>query len=194
VIPLRTPGEAPGARTSLRWLLAAPHRLFFFLGMTGLAAVSLWWLAHLLGRAAGAPLPLAVPPSWLHGWAMANGFLPLYMFGFLFTAGPRWLNVNGPPARPLALPGVLAAAAVPLGLVGGHFAAGLVAAAALLAATAWTMLLARFLRLYRASRMADRVHARLVLVFFVLGTLAHVAFAIGITQLSAPGLHSAPKT
>lgn len=194
MIPLRTPGEAPAARTSPRWLLAAPHRLFFFLGMAGLAAVSLWWLAHLLGRAAGAPLPLTVPPSWLHGWAMANGFLPLFMFGFLFTAGPRWLNVIGPPARPLALPGLLAAAAVPLGLVGAQFAAEAVAAAALLAAAAWTALLARFLRLYRASRMVDRVHARLVLVFFVLGTLAHVAFAIGITQLSAPWIHSAEMT
>jgi uncharacterized protein involved in response to NO len=191
VIPVRAHDERPAAGASPRWLLVAPHRLFFFLAMLGLALVSLWWLAQLAGRALGAPLPLAVPPSWLHGWAMANGFLPLFMFGFLFTAGPRWLNVVGPPARPLAAAGIAAAAGVPLALVGAHFDARLVAAAALLVAGAWTVLLARFLRLYRASRMDDRTHARLVLVFFAFGTLAHLAFAAGMAQLSANWIHSA---
>jgi uncharacterized protein involved in response to NO len=191
VIPLRAQADRPAAGASLRWLLVAPHRLFFFLAMLGLAVVSLWWLAQLAGRALGAPLPLAVPPSWLHGWTMANGFLPLFMFGFLFTAGPRWLNVEGPPARPLAAAGVIAAAGVPLALTGAHFDGRLVAASALLTAGAWTVLLARFLRLVRASRMADRVHARLVLLFFAFGTLAHLAFAAGMAQLSATWIHSA---
>jgi uncharacterized protein involved in response to NO len=191
VIPVRPQVEAPAEGASLRWLLVAPHRLFFFLAMLGLAMVSLWWLAHLFARAAGVPLPLAVPPSWLHGWAMANGFLPLFMFGFLFTAGPRWLNVVGPPARPLAPAAVAAAAGVPLALAGAHVDARLVAAAALLVAGAWTVLLARVLRLYRASRADDRTHARLVLVFFAFGTLAHLAFAAGMAQLSATWIHSA---
>jgi uncharacterized protein involved in response to NO len=191
VIPLQVQDEAPGAGATVRWLLAAPHRLFFFLGMLALAVVSLWWLAQLVSRAAGAPLPLAVPPSWLHGWSMANGFLPLFMFGFLFTAGPRWLNADGPPARPLALPGVLAACGVPLGLIGAQFAGSLVAAGAVLVAAGWLVLLARFLRLFRSSRNPDRIHARLVLVFFGFGWLAHLAFAIGIASLSAPWVHSA---
>jgi uncharacterized protein involved in response to NO len=188
---VHAPSEAPGRGASLRWLLAAPHRLFFFLGMVNLATVSLWWLAQLLARAAGAPLPLAVPPSWLHGWTMANGFLPLFMFGFLFTAGPRWLNVQGPPARRLAVPGVAAAAGVPLALVGAQFAESLVTAGALIVAAAWAVLLLRFLRLYRASRIDDRVHARLILLFFTLGWLAHFAFAIGVSQLAVDWIHSA---
>jgi len=191
VIPARPQGDAPEDGASLRWLLAAPHRLFYFLAMLGLATVSLWWLAQLVARAAGAPLPLAVPPSWLHGWAMANGFLPLFMFGFLFTAGPRWLNVDGPAARDVAAPGALAAAGVPLALAGAQFSATLVAAAAVLMAAAWTVLLARFLRLYRASRIADRVHARLTLVFFAFGTAAHLLFAAGLVTLSANWVHGA---
>jgi len=183
--------EVPAAGASLRRLLAAPHRLYFFLGMLGLAAVSLWWLAQLLARAAGLPLPLALPPSWLHGWAMANGFLPLFMFGFLFTAGPKWLNVNGPAARPLLLPGVLAAAGPAAALVAAHFSAAAVVACVLLVATGWAALLLRFARLFRASRMSDRIHARLVLVFFCFGWLAHLAFAVGITTLSADWIHSA---
>ena len=183
--------DAPASGASLRWLLAAPHRLFFFLGMCGLAVVSLWWLAQLSARALGAPLPLALPPSWLHGWTMVNGFLPFFMFGFLFTAGPKWLNVEAPPARALLVPGLLAIAGLLLALAGAQFHALLVAAGALLIAAGWAALLLRFLFLYRASRMADRVHARLVLLFFCMGWLAHFAFAIGITQLSANWIHSA---
>lgn len=191
MIPLRAQDERPAPGASPRWLLAAPHRLFFFLAMVNLAVVSLWWLAQLAGRTFGTPLPLAVPPSWLHGWTMANGFLPLFMFGFLFTAGPRWLNVVGPPAPALATAGLIAAAGVPLALAGAHFDGRLAAASALLVAGAWTVLLARIVRMYRASRMADRVHARLVLVFFAFGTLAHLAFAAGMAQMSATWIHSA---
>lgn len=171
---------APGA--SLRWLLVAPHRLFFFHAMACLAVVSLWWLVQLASRAIGTTPPMAVPPSWLHGWSMANGFLPLFMFGFLFTAGPKWLNVAGPPARALAIPGSAVAADVALVLIGAHVDARLAAAA---------VLLARFVRLYRASRMADRVHAGLLLPFFAFGMLAHLAFAAGMVQLSATWIHSA---
>jgi uncharacterized protein involved in response to NO len=183
--------EAPAGGASLRWLLVAPHRLFFFLGMCGLAAVSLWWLAQLSARALGAPLPLAVPPSWLHGWTMANGFLPFFMFGFLFTAGPKWLNVDGPAAKPLLLPGLLAIAGLLIALAGAQINVLLVATGALLMAAGWAALLLRFLTLYRASRMSDRVHARLVLIAFAVGDLAHLAFAYGVVDLSANWIHSA---
>lgn len=191
VIALTAQPGAPACGTSPRWLLAAPHRLFFLLGMLGLAACSLWWLAQLLARALGAPLLLALPPSWLHGWTMANGFLPFFMFGFLFTAGPKWLHVEAPPARALLAPGLLSLTGLLLALVGAQFDARAVAAGALLLAAGWTTLLLRFLRLYRASRFPDRVHARLVLIFFCLGTLAHVAFALGALALSANWIHSA---
>lgn len=183
--------SAPTTGASLRWLLAAPHRLFFSLGMLALIACSLWWLVQLWARAIGAPLPPAVPPSWVHGWAMANGFLPLFMFGFLFTAGPRWLHVNGPPARVLLAPAVVSLAGLLLALAGALASGTLVAIGALLMAAGWTALLALFLRLERASRVADRVHARLVLCFFALGVPAHLAFAVGVLQVSAGWVHSA---
>jgi uncharacterized protein involved in response to NO len=192
-VPIRVTAQqpAPAAGASARWLLAAPHRYFFFLGMLGLAAASLWWLVQMAARALGAPLALAVPPAWLHGWLMANGFLPFFMFGFLFTAGPKWLNVEGPPAGVLVLPGAAAMAGFLIVLAGAQFSAAWVAIGALLLAAGWAALLLRFLGLYRASRVDDRVHARLVLIAFGLGTLAHPAFAIGITSLSAPWVHGA---
>ena len=181
----------PATRTSPRWLLAAPHRLHFFFGMLGIAAASLWWLAQLAARSAGSPFTLGLPPAWMHGWLMANAFLPFFMFGFLFTAGPKWLNVTPPAARDVRTPGVLALAALALALAGAQVGLPLVAAAALLLAFAWSLLLARFARLIRASRVHDRVHARLVLAAFAFGTLAHGAFAVGVVRLDARWIHAA---
>jgi uncharacterized protein involved in response to NO len=192
VIPLAVQAEAsPPGRTSLRWLAAAPHRYFFFLGMLGLVAVSAWWLAQLCARALGAPLALALPPSWMHGWTMANGFLPFFMFGFLFTAGPKWLAVVPPATRTLMLPGALAFAGLLLALAGAHVGTAIVAAGVLAMAAGWAALLWRFFALVRASRLDDQVHARLVLVFFALGVAAHPAFAWGAVQLSVAWVHAA---
>jgi uncharacterized protein involved in response to NO len=192
-IPIAVAAPAPSAGTSPRWLLAAPHRLYFFFGMLGLGACSLWWLAQLAARGLGAPLAPVLPASWLHGWSMANGFLPFFMFGFLFTAGPRWLNVEGPAARTLLAPGLLALAGLLLALSGAHWHGTAVAAGAMLMAAGWAALLWRFARLVRRSRCADRVHARLVLIFFTLGTLAHLAFATGVVRLSAAWIHGAEQ-
>jgi uncharacterized protein involved in response to NO len=191
VIPLTVDAQAAPPHASLRWLAVAPHRYFFFLGMLGLVAASLWWLAQLWARAFGVPLALALPPSWLHGWTMANGFLPFFMFGFLFTAGPKWLNVAPPATRTLMPPGALAFVGFVLALVGAHLDAALVAAGALAVAAGWAALLWRFFGLVRASRLEDQVHARLVLAFFALGAAAHPAFAWGALQLSAGWVHTA---
>jgi uncharacterized protein involved in response to NO len=190
-IPIAAPAATTASGISLRRLLAAPHRLFFFLGMLGLVVASLWWLAQLVARALGAPLAPAVPPSWIHGWTMANGFLPLFMFGFLFTAGPKWLQTQAPPARLLLVPGLFAFAGFVLVLAGAHLGGGLAAAGALVVAGGWSALLLRFLRMFVASRAPDRVHARLLLVFFFFGLLAHLAFAYGIARLSVVWIHSA---
>jgi len=190
-IPLVQQPAAPTAGASLRWLLAAPHRLFFFLGMVGIAAASIWWLIQIGARTLGAPTALQLPPAWMHGWLMLNAFLPFFMFGFLFTAGPKWLNVIAPTADRLAAAGALALTGVAFVLIGAHIALALVSAGALLVGVAWSLLLWRFARLVRSSRMNEQVHARLVLAFFALGTVAHAMFAIGAASTSLRWIHSA---
>lgn len=190
-IPVAVGVDAPAPGASLHWLLVAPHRLFFFLGMLGIVCASLWWLTQMLARSLGIALPLALPPSWIHGWTMANGFFPLFMFGFMFTAGPKWLHVEGPPARALLWPGMLTFAGFAMVLVAAHVDSVVAAAGALVVAAGWSALLLRFLRLFRASQFPDRVHARLILVFFTFGVLAHLVFAVGIVQTSALWVHSA---
>lgn len=179
---------------SLRWLVVAPHRLFFAAGCAALIAVSLWWLAQLAARSLGLALAAAVPPTWVHGWSMLNGFLPLFMFGFLFTAGPRWLNVRAPDARSLAWPAAASFGGVMLVLGGAFVGRGLMLAGVALVLLGWIRLLARFLRLIRASRMTDKVHAQLVFVFFSLGAVGHAFYALGIAQLASGWIHAAEMT
>lgn len=98
-----------GAPPRSRWQVftAAPHRVMFFAGMVqGVLALG-WWLVDLLGRYAGwyAPIAWAVPAPWAHAVLAIYGFLPFFMFGFLMTAVPNWLNVKVP--RSFYLPAML---------------------------------------------------------------------------------------
>jgi uncharacterized protein involved in response to NO len=190
-LPLAGETLSPASGISPRWLLAAPHRLFFFLGMLGLAAASVWWLVQIAARTAGHPMALALPPAWMHGWLMANGFLPFYMFGFLFTAVPKWLHAAPLSTRALLVPGVTALVALAVALVGAQVSGTLLAAGAVLLAIAWGALLTRFARLIRASRVDDRVHARLVLAAFCVGAAAHLVFAAGVVRLDQGWIHAA---
>jgi uncharacterized protein involved in response to NO len=159
---------APAGR-SARLLLAVPHRFFFFIGATQIVVISLWWGWVLAARAWPAlPGPgAAVPATSLHALLMLCGFAPFFMFGSLFTAGPRWLAVTPPPSSAWRPPGILAALAalalVPLEVAGPahgsqalHFAAGAYA-------IGWLWLAFLFYRLIRMSRADDKLHAILVL-------------------------------
>ncbi len=172
-------GAKPAKAASV--LFTVPHRFFFLAGAAQLVAISLWWAWTLAARAwPELPSPrAAVPDTALHALLMIAGFAPFFMFGFLFTAGPRWLNVAPPRPRAWLAPGVVAAAAafllVPLQLTGSVFALQLAAAAY---AIGWLVLAWRFFVLLRASLVSDRVHATLVLLAIVVGALCVGAFAL----------------
>jgi uncharacterized protein involved in response to NO len=82
-------------RTSIvRQLAAAPHRLLFFVGATNVVLAMLWWAVWLIDmrwRVIGLTQP-AVPAGWLHAIVMQYQVLPAFMFGFLLTVFPRWMN------------------------------------------------------------------------------------------------------
>lgn len=79
---------------------AAPHRMMFFGGAVQLVLATAWWFYDLAARFMGLlPYhPPVIPPAFAHLFFMIDGFMPFFMFGFLFTAAPRWLNVQPPPA------------------------------------------------------------------------------------------------
>ena len=148
-------------------LLVAPHRQGFFLAMAVLVAASLWWLAVQLDRVTGwLQLSAVLSTTLTHAVVMVFGFMPLYFSGFLFTAGPKWLGVEGYGTDRLRAPLLLQAAGWLLWLAGAHVDLGAYAALALgglaLALAGLVWMEALFWRLIRASRATDQVHARVV--------------------------------
>ena len=70
-------------------LSAAPHRLLFLIGSLQALFAMLFWLAYLVWPDR---LALTWPGSAAHAWTMLYGLFPAFVFGFLFTALPNWVN------------------------------------------------------------------------------------------------------
>lgn len=73
---------------------SAPHRVFFFAGaIQGVLAMA-WWLFDLTARYTGLFTYTAwsIPAIWAHAFLMLYGFFPFFIFGFLMTAAPNWVN------------------------------------------------------------------------------------------------------
>ena len=156
------------------WLLAAPHRLAFFMAALMLVMSSIWWGIILVTRALGTALFWAVPVSAAHGLLMTMGFMPLFFAGFLFTAGPKWLRLQEVTARSL-LPGLIfMLTGWVLVLIGFHTYALVSCAGMTLVAAGWTVLSVKFSTMVQRSDVPDRIHARLVAIACGVGSIAFV--------------------
>jgi uncharacterized protein involved in response to NO len=153
-------------------LLTAPHRLGFAAAALLLGTSALWWATVLATRAVGIALPWAVQPPVAHGLLMALGFMPLFITGFLFTAGPRWLGLPEVDAVSLRMPVQTIVAGWALALPGFHAGATLAGIGVALVALGWSALVLRFVGLVRASRSPDKLHASLVAVAGAIGAVA----------------------
>lgn len=153
-------------------LLSAPHRLGFAAGAAAMSLLAIWWLLVMAAPRLGAQLPWAVAQTLAHGLLFTLGFMPAFMVGFLFTAGPRWLGMPPVEARTLLVPLLQFGIGWALALIGMH-AGGLVAALGVaLAAAGWLRLTLTFGTLVRASQAPDRLHAQGVLIACALGVVA----------------------
>ncbi len=170
------PAPIPG-RASLSTLLLAPHRLAFFAGTAMLLLVSLGWTLLLAGPYLGLQIVTPLPPTVIHGFSFASGFMPLFMTGFMFTAGPRWLDVEAPSARSLRWPVLLHVGGVVLLMISTVTGRGPAFSGALLLAIAWMAIGAAFARLIQSSHARDRLHARCVISFWTVGIASALLFA-----------------
>jgi uncharacterized protein involved in response to NO len=187
-LPSSAPSTPDGAGTwRLARLLTAPHRLGFFAAAALMAASAAWWALALGLQWVGIAVPWAVPRPLAHSLAMAFLFMPLFIVGFAFTAGPRWLGLSEVPAQSLLRPVLTMAGGWLLAMAGFHVAAPLAAAGIGLAAGGWAQVLRRFARLIAASAMPDRLHARSVLAAGSVGALAMAAASVGLA-LGEPDL------
>lgn len=82
------------AAVSLQQLGAAPHRLLFFVGASNVLLAMVWWTAWLTSQTSGWTLPQPdVYAGWLHAFVMQYQMLPSFIFGFLLTVFPRWMQL-----------------------------------------------------------------------------------------------------
>lgn len=152
----------PAGRWRLAHLLDAPHRIAFFGAALVLALGATWWAGVIVATTAGLVLPWALPSSLAHGLLLGFGFMPLFFAGFVFTAGPRWLRVDGPPARAIAPMVAAFVAGWAAFLAGCHLQAELAAAGLAMAGLSFAAIVLRFAALIAKSRVADRLHPKLI--------------------------------
>ncbi|MBI2993176.1 MAG: NnrS family protein [Gammaproteobacteria bacterium] len=82
-------------------LFSAPHRVMFLAGTLQLLLTLLFWSVELLGRHTllWPPLATSVPTTWVHAFLMLYGVFPFFIFGFLMTTYPKWLQTAPVPPR-----------------------------------------------------------------------------------------------
>lgn len=169
-------------RWQWRNLLLAPHRLSFFLGVAVLIIASVWWALMQWSRVLpGVNVPYAVAPTLVHSAVMVLGFFPLFFSGFLFTAGPKWLQLASPAAPQLLPPLLLQSVGWLAWLVGAHLHAWLAWGGLVLAAAGLCWQTAMFWRLVVRSQVPDRLHARLVALACSIGCVSLVGLLAALT-------------
>lgn len=173
-------GRARGERGPMGWdqLLQAPHRLAFFLAGVNLLLTALWW-AWTSSFGAG-QFATVLPAGWLHGLLMVCGFVPLYFAGFLFTAGPRWLQMPEVRARDVRPACLTLASGWWVVLLGSTVDSRIVLLGQGLSLIGWCVLMHRFVMLTWHSRAEDRLHAKLVVASGLVGALAMGTSALGL--------------
>jgi uncharacterized protein involved in response to NO len=159
---------------------AAPHRMMFFGGMIQSLCVMAWWLVDLGGRYGRlyAPVAWSVPAPDAHSFLMLYGFFPFFIFGFLMTTYPRWMN-GEEVERSFYVPAfVLLAAGIVmfyLGLLDRHW----LVPAALSFLAGWAVGLYALLRVYWRAQSPDKRHAHITSTVLVFGWLLTATWFAG---------------
>ena len=176
-----------------RTFTAAPHRVMFFGGALQSIAVMLWLFAELATRygVAGHPMDWPVAPVAVHGYLMIYGLFPFFIFGFLMTTYPRWMNGREIPARryvPAFVLLILGAAGFYAGLWGGRKAL-LVAASLTLAG--WGMALYALVRVLLDTQHQDKRHPQAISIALGMGWCSLAAYLVWLWNDNAAWLHFA---
>ncbi|HKJ76523.1 MAG TPA: NnrS family protein [Gammaproteobacteria bacterium] len=145
-----------------RWhvFTAAPHRMMMFGGAVQLVLVLLFWGGELAGRYTGlwAPLETVVPTTFAHGFLMFYTLFPFFLFGFLMTTYPRWMNGTIIPARRYITAFLLLAGGTLLFYVGLFVHTALVAVALLLILAGYSTALFALWQVYRNAPARSKFH------------------------------------
>ncbi|HLY97326.1 MAG TPA: NnrS family protein [Sideroxyarcus sp.] len=157
---------------------AAPHRVMFFGGALQTLAVMLWWLLELATRYGifGHPMSWPMTPVAAHAGLMIYGLFPFFMFGFLMTVFPRWMNGREIPARhyvPAFLLLMLGAAGFYAGLSSNNTVLAIATTSTL---AGWGTGLYALLRVLLDTQHPDKQHPKVIFVALSLGWCSLAAY------------------
>ena len=173
----------PMVAAPTRWQIAsaAPHRLFFLAGGIQLVLTMGLWLAVLLGRSGVAQLPLlALPPSWVHAFLTFYGLFSFFIFGFLLTVYPRWLN-QAPVSRATFVSAFLPmATGVLIYYIGAVTSSTTAAVGGAVYAAGWLVACARLYQVYRSA--APDPYVRTLNIALAIGWVGLIAYVIAIAS------------
>ena len=168
-------------------LFRAPHRAMFFVGALQLVLTILLWLLELLAWQRGASfLSFDLPPVYMHAIFMYFGVFPFFMFGFLLTVFPRWLNVSTQQTYMYVLAWFMLTGGWLL-VYAGVFLFGLLLTVGLsLCVMGWFLVAAQLLRVF-VSRTKSASHYEYILLAAIgLGTLMLVMVLLGHVRGNLP--------
>ena len=161
---------------------AAPHRVMFLSGAVQALMVMAFWSLDLGGRYVGLwpapawPLLTVFPPPALHALLISCGVFPLFIFGFILTAGPRWQGV-GESSRRDFVPAFVLLASGWLLVWAALLLPRLLSAGLALALGGWIVVALTLTRIARA-RATEREHIVFVATATWLGAAGLGAFLV----------------
>lgn len=163
----------------------------FFGGALQTIAVMLWWSIELVTRygIAGHPITWTIAPIAAHAYLMIYGLFPLFMFGFLMTTYPRWMNGKEIPAQ-YYVPAFVLLLSGDLGFYAGLLTDHNILTAALACTLiGWGIALYTLLRVLLATAPSDKRHATIILIALVMGWCGVAAFFIWLLTDNPAWLH-----
>ena len=141
-----------------------------------LLSFALWGLELAVRAGLTSPFGWVLPPGWMHALLVTSGVFPLFMFGFLLTAMPRWQGFDEIPQVRWLWPWRLLAVGWGLALA-GMLVPGLLPPGLLLVLGGWAGV-ARILWQVAHHGELEALHARVVCYAIIAGAVALVAWFV----------------
>lgn len=161
-------------------LSAAPHRSLFLVGALQGVLTLLWWVFDLIGRygIVGSMSVWSMAPIWAHAFLMVYGFFPFFIFGFLFTTFPNWMNGEKIKPRQFLATCLFMAGGVMLFYAGLFAGKNILLGGIVLMLTGWGIAILALLRVLLSTQAEDKRHARVASVAFIFGWLGMAAYLV----------------
>ncbi|MDP1760419.1 MAG: NnrS family protein [Candidatus Woesebacteria bacterium] len=159
---------------------AAPHRSLFLVGALQGVLTLLWWVFDLAGRyaIAGSATAWSIAPTWAHAFLMIYGFFPFFIFGFLFTTYPNWMNGEKVKPREYMTTCLLMAAGVGLFYAGLLFDKTVITAGVAIMLAGWSVAVVVLFRILFNATGQDKRHAMVISAALLMGWLGVAAYLL----------------